>query len=295
MLRQIISIDEEKCNGCGLCILDCPEGALAIIDGKARLVGEIFCDGLGACIGRCPKGAITIEERNAEPYDERVVMARIEPKGKATISAHLQHLRSHGEFRLLEQALSYCKERGIEIDEEFEKSAENETQSPHDHAGHTCPGSRVMTLDRESLPETECRSEKRQSRLLHWPVQISLVPIAAPFFEDADLLLAADCVPFAYADFHEDFLRGKVCLVGCPKLDDAKKYLEKLSNIFRRNSIRSVTVAHMEVPCCSGMELLAREAAARSGKNIPIETCVISIGGEFVSSVRSNVTGASQA
>ncbi len=281
MERQIIRIDEDKCNGCGLCIPDCPEGALAIIDGKARLVGESFCDGLGACIGRCPQGAITIETRQAETYNERAVMDRIASKGINTIIAHLEHLKNHGQWDFLEEALSYCREKGLDIEEEFGNAHSSIEESDHRHEGHACPGSRVLNLEHEPSDE-EPKREKRNSRLSHWPVQISLVPPSAPFFENADILLTADCVPFAYADFHEELLRGRICLVGCPKLDDADRYLEKLSEIFRRNKINSITVAHMEVPCCFGMVQLAMEAVARSGKEIPISTCTISIAGEPV-------------
>ena len=214
MKRQIITIDENRCTGCGLCIPNCAEGALRIIDGKARLVSDLFCDGLGACIGHCPEGAITMEIREAEPYDESKVMENIARRGPNVIKAHPA------------RALDGCP-----------------------------------------------------SRLRQWPVQIMLVPPDAPFLDGADLLVAADCVPFAYASFHENLLAGKALLVGCPKLDDAEHYLEKLTEMFKRADVRSVTVAHMEVPCCSGLVRLVERAIRDSGKDIPFEARTIGIRG----------------
>jgi NAD-dependent dihydropyrimidine dehydrogenase PreA subunit len=227
--RKIIRIDEEKCNGCGLCIPNCKEGALQIIDGKARLVSEVFCDGLGACLGHCPQGAITIEEREAEAFDEKKVQ---------------KHL--HG---------------------------------AHAHDGG-CPGSKIMDFRKKKEPSSQKPPAGRESELAQWPVQIMLVPPHAPYFADADLLIAADCVPFAYASFHEDLLRGKILLVGCPKLDDIEVYREKLSQIIKDNSIKSVTYAHMEVPCCFGLVGVIQDAISVSGKNIPFEEITISIKGE---------------
>ncbi len=282
MKRQIIRIDDEKCNGCGLCIPNCPEGALRIIDGKARLVGDLLCDGLGACIGHCPEGAITIETREAERYDERTVMANVASQGPGVVLAHLQHLQEHGEWHDLDEALAYCSENGIAVPDEFTVS---QRQAGHPlHAAHAggCPGSRIMNFDSAAACDGSPAPAGAPSRLRHWPVQITLVPPTAPFLEGAHLLIAADCVPFAYADFHEELLRGKVCLVGCPKLDDAEAYIEKLSDMFRRNDIRSITVAHMEVPCCFGMVKLVDAAMERSGKRIPVETRMIGVKGNQI-------------
>lgn len=280
MKRQIIRIDEEKCTGCGLCIPNCPEGALQVIEGKARLVGDLLCDGLGACIGHCPEGAITVETREAEPYDERTVMENIASQDPAVVRAHLAHLRDHGERLLLDEALAYCSENEIELPDEFTSS---QRQAGHPlraaHAGG-CPGSRIMHLDSAAACGESQSSAKRPSELRHWPVQITLVPPTAPFVNGADVLIAADCVPFAYPDFHGELLRGRVCLVGCPKLDDAERYREKLTEMFCRNDIRSVTVAHMEVPCCFGMVKLVENAIERSGRHIPLETRMITVRGE---------------
>jgi len=267
-VRQIIRIDEEKCTGCGECIPGCPEGALQVIDGKARLISDLFCDGLGACIGNCPVDAITVEEREAEPYDERRVMANIARQGPNTINAHLEHLRGHGEFELLKTALDFLRERGIRV------------PPPAAHAGGGCPGSRVVQL--EERPAAEAPAGRAVSRLRQWPVQITLVPPHAPYLQGADVALIADCVPFAYANLHEDFIKGRVVLVGCPKLDDVQAYRKKLAEVFRQNDIKSIAVVHMEVPCCSGLIHVLRQALGDAGKQIPVTETMISIRGEVL-------------
>lgn len=272
--RKIIRIDIEKCTGCGECIPNCPEGALQMIDGKARLVSDLFCDGLGACIGTCAFGAIAIEEREAEEYDERKVMANIVPHGQNTIRAHLKHLKEHGADDYYQEAVAYLKDSGIGIPAE---------ESPHVPLPGGCPGSRVLDLsDGACADEPAAAGERRQSRLRQWPVQIMLVPPTAPYFKGADLVVAADCVPFAYPEFHEDFLKGKVLLVGCPKLDDSEYYEKKLSTILKQNDIKSVTVVHMEVPCCFGMVMLLESALKASGKDIPFSDVTIGVKGTVV-------------
>lgn len=283
MERSVIRIDEEKCTGCSLCIPNCPEGAIQVIDGKARLVSDLLCDGLGACLGHCPEGAITIEKREAEPYEERAAMESIARQGANVLRAHLDHLRDHGQNEYLAEALAYCTERDIEIPEGFAASRRHEHPL---HAAHTggCPGTGIMSDIGATARAVSGPLDARPSRLQHWPVQIMLVPPTAPFLKNADVLLAADCVPFAYADFHEELLRGRVCLVGCPKLDDARLYEEKLAEMFRRNDVRSVTVAHMEVPCCFGLVKLVESAIERTGKRIPLETRMITVRGKQASS-----------
>jgi len=278
MKRKIIKIDEEKCNGCSLCIPNCPEGALQIIDGKARLISDLFCDGLGACIGHCPEGAIEIEEREAEEYDEKKVMENIVKQGDNTIKAHLEHLKEHGEENYLNQAIDYLKEQNIEnpLKEEIDK--------PPLPCG--CPGSNMIdmrTNEKETTDEKNTTNSniKQKSELRQWPVQINLVPVNAPYFEEADLLITADCVPFAYANFHSDFLQNKILLIGCPKLDDIEAYKEKITEILKLNNIRSVTVAIMEVPCCFGLKSAVEEAIKNSGKDIPLEQSIITIQGEI--------------
>lgn len=284
MRRKIIKIDDDKCTGCGLCIPNCPEGALQLIDGKARLVSDLFCDGLGACIGHCPEDAIAVEEREAEEYDERRVMANIVKQGENVIRAHLEHLREHGQGEILDEAIQFLKERGIEVPPGFSREPgerELAVNCP------SCPGTKAMDFrgGEASRGEAERPSAPRRSRLGQWPVQIMLVPPSAPYFRDADLLLAADCVPFAYPSFHEDLLAGKILLVGCPKLDDADFYVEKLTEILKRNDIRSVTVAHMEVPCCTGIVRIAEAALAASGKDVPLTAVELGVKGEKLSEV----------
>ena len=279
--RKIIKIDENKCNGCSLCIPNCPEGALQIIDGKARLISDLFCDGLGACIGHCPEGAINIEEREAEPYDEKKVMENIVKQGKNVIKAHLEHLKDHGEKEYLKGALEVLKEKGLE--NPFQKHAlKNAHAHAHMHAQGGCPGSKVMDFssEKKSGQKTKKRTSASSSELRQWPVQIMLVPAFAPYLNGADLLVAADCVPFAYADFHEELLKDKVLLVGCPKLDDADFYKEKITQILKDNDVKSVTCAHMEVPCCFGLVNIIQEAVKGSGKNIPFHELTIGIKGD---------------
>jgi NAD-dependent dihydropyrimidine dehydrogenase PreA subunit len=231
-VRKIVNIDEDKCNGCGLCVPSCAEGAIKVINGKAKLRADNLCDGLGACLGECPQGAITITERDADEFDEAAV----------------------------------------------EKHFEAEAKAAPQHAGHGCPGSRVMEINRSAEPKSSgCACS---SQLTQWPVQLMLVPVKAAYFDNADILVTADCVPFAYANYHIDLLKGKKVLVGCPKLDDNDFYLEKLTEIFSQNRIKSVTVAFMEVPCCGGIVRAVEEALRRSGKNLPLEKIRITINGE---------------
>jgi len=270
--RKIIKIDLEKCTGCGDCIPNCPEGALQIIDGKARLVSDLFCDGLGACIGHCPESAITVEEREAVLYDEKKVMENIIKQGKNVIKAHLEHLREHKEEKYLAEAIDFLKTRSIEIPGE---------KSPHLHKDTPCgcPSAQVLDLKKTKGYKPE-RKHKSKPQLENWPVQIRLVPPFAPYLNNSDLLVAADCVPFAYADFHQDFLKDKVLLIGCPKLDDAEYYQQKIKDILKENNIKSVTCVHMEVPCCFGLVKLLKEAISLSGKKVPFKEVTISVKGE---------------
>ena len=272
--RKIIKIDDDKCNGCGLCIPNCPEGALQVIDGKARLVSDLFCDGLGACIGYCPQGAITIEERPAQKYDERKVMENIVKQGKNVIRAHLEHLKGHNEEAYLSEAINFLREKCI-----VNPLEEKTVFTAHKH---TCPSSREIDLRQIQNDRKGKASYKAVSQLANWPIQIKLAPINASYFKDADLLIAADCVCFSYANFHEDFLRNKILLVGCPKLDDAALYQEKITQILKNNNIKSITCVHMEVPCCFGLVSLVKSAISSSGKDIPFKEINISIKGETI-------------
>jgi NAD-dependent dihydropyrimidine dehydrogenase PreA subunit len=272
--RKIISIDKEKCNGCGLCVPDCPEGALQIIDGKARLVGDLLCDGLGACLNKCPEGAISVEERDAEPYDEFRVMANVVPQGRNVIQAHLKHLREHNQSLYLQQALAYLRERGIEMD------PPRLTTLTEAHRPNGCPGSQAMAF---APAGDSVESGARRSQLTHWPVQLHLLSPSAPQYRNSDLLLAADCVPFALADFHKDHLRGKTLAIACPKLDQGQEaYIAKLAALIDEAEVRSVKVMIMQVPCCSGLLRLATEAMAQANRKIPITCTVVSIRGEIL-------------
>ena len=290
MKRSVIHIDDEKCNGCGLCIPNCPEGAIQIIDGKARLVSDLFCDGLGACIGHCPEGAINIEEREAEPYDEHKVMENVIKGGEGVTRAHLKHLKDHGQHEYLGQAIAFLREKDMKMPEmeEVQPGMEAGGGCPGARMGdfrHAdgCPGSRTVDSRKDGIEAGEHGASPGGSELRQWPVQLQLVNVNAPYFQDADIVIAADCVPFAYADFHKRFLQGKTLIIFCPKLDKMPEaYIEKLAEIFRNNTVRSVAVIHMEVPCCFGLTKLVEEAVKRSGKTMAIKDYTISIKGELV-------------
>ncbi|HDP80536.1 MAG TPA: 4Fe-4S dicluster domain-containing protein [Spirochaetes bacterium] len=277
MKRKIIKIDEERCDGCGNCIPDCPEGALQMIDGKARLVSDLFCDGLGACMGACPRGAITVEEREALPYDEKRVMESIIPQGPGVIRAHLLHLREHGEFAFLRQAIEALDEKGIDVPDMFRQHASGPA------ASFACPGSLEVDM-RGARPADHGRRAlpQQKSELRQWPVQLKLVNPAAPYFQDADLLIAADCAPVAFGGFHEQFLKNKTVIIFCPKLDPyGEEYIEKLAAVFSTHTINSVTMVRMEVPCCGGVGMIVQKAMEKAGKNIPVHEHVVGINGEL--------------
>jgi ferredoxin len=252
--RKIIKIDEELCNGCGNCIPACPEQALQIVETsngpKARIVKEIYCDGLGACIGNCPTDALMLVEEEAEPYDEEATVARI----KDMLEKHVSHQK--------------------------EQSAKMQRHARADSEGaHVCPGAAVVQWDDKTEPE-----EKRlraASELRQWPVQIHLVPPTAPYLRSADIVVIADCVPFAYANLHEDFLKGRSVLVGCPKFDNAEAYIEKIAQIIEHARPKSIKVVRMEVPCCSGLTHIVTEARKRADSSIPVEEIVVGIKGEI--------------
>lgn len=258
MKRKIVKIDEDKCNGCGLCVPSCAEGAIQIVDGKARLVADKLCDGLGACLGDCPLDAITVIEREADEFDEAAVEAHLQQIGRPPAAhghAPTPAPAPHGGGCPSAQVRSFAPPAG------------------------GCPSARVVNFERPAK-ESAASAAPAQSRLAQWPVQLHLVPPTAPFLRGADVLLAADCAPFAYANFHEDLLKGKALLIACPKLDNTEPYLEKLVAMIRQSEIRSLTVVHMEVPCCTGLIHIARQAIARSGREIPLETVRIGIQGE---------------
>ena len=298
MKRQIIKIDDEKCNGCGLCVPNCHEGALQVIDGKVRLISDLFCDGLGACIGHCPEGAIEIEEREAEPYNEKKVMELMVPKGRNTILAHLEHLRDHNEQQFLAEAIQYLKENNIDMsikeNETNKKSASafsNIAAARLETQGSACgcPGAAAkdFRIDEaqvaeagKNLPESNGNAP---SELRQWPVQLHLLNPQASYFRNADVVLAADCAAFAMGSFHSRFLKGRSIAIACPKLDTNKEsYLQKLTSMISESKINSLTVVIMEVPCCGGLLQMAQTAKQNSGRNIPIKLAVVSVQGEVL-------------
>lgn len=280
MKRTIIKIDEDKCNGCGLCVSGCHEGALQIIDDKARLISDLFCDGLGACIGDCPVGAIELEEREAVAYDEIQVMERMIEKGENTILAHLKHLKDHNEMTFFKQGVDYLKEKNIDIN--LSSIMEPIPTNHHHHNGGGCPGSREMQFNKTTAPATVATTEQ-PSELTQWPVQLHLLNPHAGYLAGADLLLAADCTAFALGSFHGKLLKGKALAIACPKLDSNQdSYLDKLVTMINDSKINTLTVAVMEVPCCGGLLQLAKKALMLAGRKIPVKLIVVGIQGEII-------------
>jgi NAD-dependent dihydropyrimidine dehydrogenase PreA subunit len=269
MERQIIRIDESKCDGCGICCEGCPEGALQMIDGKARLVSEITCDGLGACVGECPQGAITVERREAAAYDERTTLDGIIPEGVATLRAHLKHLHEHGQTTYLNQALAHLRDLGHAVPEYREQIA---------HQG--CPGSAPRSFVR--VPAATPARDGLTSQLAQWPVQLHLISPMNPVFQGADLLLAADCVAFAMPDFNQEWLPGRKLAIACPKLDQGQEiYRDKLTALVDEAQVSTISVMIMEVPCCGGLLRLAQEAVSRATRKVPIQAIVVGLNGEI--------------
>ncbi len=268
--RKIINIDKQKCNGCGQCVPNCPEGAIQIIDNKAHLISDLFCDGLGACIGHCPVGAITIEEREAEGYDEARVMENIIKGGANVIKAHLEHLKDHGETEYLKQAIDALKSKGIRPPD-LEKAK-------HSHAG--CPGAMMMDFSKEQQGDVE-EDGTRVSQLRQWPVQLHLVSPTASYYRKMDVVLSADCVAYTLADFHKDYLKGKSLAIACPKLDHGQDiYIDKIIALIEQAEINSLTVMTMEVPCCGGLLELAKKASNSAKRKVPLKHVVVSIKGK---------------
>jgi len=311
MKREIITIDENLCNGCGLCVPNCHEGALQIIDGKARLVSDLMCDGIGACIGHCPEGAITIEEREAEPYDEIKVMQQLIGKGKNTLIAHLGHLKEHGEKDFLRQGVKFM----LENQDQLDYNADEVLEAVHNHNNHNnhnhhndhnhqnnqnqkgiltdlsasvetgiscgCAGSATQTF--APVPMTESQSGRNQpSALTHWPVQMHLINPRAGHFHGSHLLLAADCTAFSLGSFHPDYLEGKTLAIACPKLDSNREvYVEKLRILIEESQIDRLTVMIMEVPCCAGLLQMAELALSQCSRQIPVELIIVSVDGKI--------------
>jgi len=289
MEREIIKIDEEKCNGCGLCVPNCHEGALQIIDGKVRLISDLMCDGLGACLGHCPEGAIIIERREAEPYDEVKVMEIMVSKGFNTVVAHLRHLKEHHEILFLKQGMSFliANESKLDFMVSDVKSAVHQQGSSHDESacGGGCPGSKTVIFDPAEFKMADPQNNGSfQSRLRQWPVQLHLINPGAAHFNGSDLLVAADCSAFALGDFHQNWLKNKTLVIACPKLDHGKEiYLQKFIALIDNAKVNTITVLIMEVPCCGGLLQLVEMAASRSGRKVPVKAITVSIKGEILS------------
>ena len=283
MKREIIKVDEEKCNGCGLCIPSCPEGALQIIDGKARLVSDLMCDGLGACIGECPEGAIEIEEREAEPYNEVAVIKEIVKFGENTVVAHLKHLLDHNEMMYFETAVGYLEENsgsiGFDLEDVLDKVYAKSVGGDCAHCG--CPGAK--SFERDGVPRDEVPGDAVPSQLRQWPVQMHLINPSAPHFRNAEVLLAADCVAFSVGNFHQKYLKGRSLAIACPKLDQGKEvYVEKLKTMIDEANIKELNVMVMEVPCCSGLVHIANLAREAASRKIQIKKTIIGIKGEVL-------------
>lgn len=282
MKRTIIKIDEGLCNGCGICVTGCHEGALQIIDDKARLISELFCDGLGACIGECPEGAIELEEREAEPYDEVKTIERIAKTGKNTVLAHLRHLRDNNERGYVKQGIQYLTENNLftEIINEFKMETHNHNDGGGSFCG--CPGSKTMDL-RSNDTDTDTTNVTVESQLRQWPIQLHLVNPNAPYFRNADVVVAADCVAFSYGNFHNEFLKGKSLVIACPKLDSNMDiYVEKIKTMVSEAKVNTLTVLLMEVPCCGGLLQLTKKAVEQSGRKVPIKAITIGISGKVL-------------
>ena len=295
MIREIVKIDEDLCNGCGVCVPGCHEGALQIIDGKARLVSDLLCDGLGACLNDCPQGAIAIEKREAEPYDEIKVMDLMVTKGKNTVIAHMIHLKDHNETGFLKQAVSYLKEHEASLD--FNIYAVIKTVHNHgkvapvasikpmgqmQHAGGGCPGSQTMSFDPQSAA-VDNNTISGKSELRQWPVQMHLINPEASYFKGADVLLAADCVAFALGDFHSKWLKDKSLAIACPKLDsDQESYVEKVHAMIDEAKVNTITVLVMQVPCCGGLTRIVKNAQERATRKVPVKLVVVSIDGDIL-------------
>ncbi len=295
MKRTMINIDEDKCNGCGVCVPNCHEGALQIIDGKARLISDLMCDGLGACIGHCPQGAIELEEREAAPYDETAVMEQMASKGYNTIKAHLIHMKEHKEFGYMKEGIKWLKANQDKIDFELEKlikevhnhgQAVETKQMATPHQGG-CPGSQSMSFKSDmrmaSTQQPAAENQYGASALQQWPVQLHLLNPMAEYMQNADLLVAADCTAFSMGDFHKH-LEGKSLAIACPKLDNGKEtYIEKLHMMIDEAKINTITVMMMEVPCCGGLLSIIQAALAQSKRYVPVKLVMVSIRGEVIS------------
>jgi len=304
MIREIIKIDEEKCNGCGLCIPNCHEGALQIIDDKAVLISDLMCDGLGACIGHCPQGALSVEKREAVLYDEVKVMKGMIKKGKNVVIAHLKHLKEHGEHDYLNQGMQFLIHKGNEklfAPGEVISEINAYTGTGMKNGGETinitktrimteefvmtggCPGSRSISFNNDMSDDQNLQHNDQPSALRQWPVQLHLINPHASYFRNSDLLISADCVAYSLGDFHARYLKNKTLIIACPKLDSNQEvYLEKLKILIHESGINTITIMIMEVPCCGGLLHMVQSLVAESSRKIPVKVLVAGIRGEIL-------------
>jgi NAD-dependent dihydropyrimidine dehydrogenase PreA subunit len=285
MKREIVNIDEDLCTGCGDCVPACHEGALQIIDGKARLVSDLMCDGLGACLGHCPEGAVTIEKREAEAYNEEKVMEIMAIKGENTVIAHMVHLKEHNETSFLKQAVKYLRENADKLDLNVDgiiQRVHNHGKQVHLHGGD-CPGSQARSFEPKSVVVDTNQKVFTRSELRQWPVQMHLINPLANYFQNADVLLAADCVAFALGNFHQNYLKGKSLAIACPKLDHGQDiYIEKIRSLIDDSKINTLNVMIMQVPCCGGLLQMIKTAAVSAKRKVPVKLTIVAIEGEIL-------------
>jgi ferredoxin len=297
MVREMVKIDEELCDGCGQCIPNCHEGALQMIDNKARLVSDLMCDGLGACLGHCPQGAITIEKREAEPYDETKVMAVMVTKGANTVVAHLTHLKEHNEMEYLGEGVRYLKAHEDELEFEVREvlSRVHRSNVEEHQLGCGCPGSEARSFTPQSavgqpvamVPVTMAPSAmtggSQPSELRQWPVQMHLINPTASYFRQTDMVLAADCVAFSLGNFHSKWLKGKTLAIACPKLDDGQEtYVSKIKSLIDDTKINTLTVMMMQVPCCGGLLQIVKTAISQAQRKVPVKAVIVGVEGEIL-------------
>ncbi len=297
MIREVVKIDEELCDGCGECIPNCHEGALQMIDGKARLISDLMCDGLGACLGHCPQGAIEIEKREAEPYNETKVMEIMVEKGKNTVVAHLQHLKEHNETEFLKEGIEYLKqnEASLEFNLQEVMNQVHNARVEEEQLACGCAGSEARSFAPRSAVVTGAVpaagaftmaggvQNEQPSELRQWPVQMHLINPSASYFQETDLLLAADCVAFSLGNFHSKWLKGKTLTIACPKLDSGlEEYVSKITALIDEAKINTLTVMMMQVPCCGGLLQMVKMAAGQATRKVPIKSVIVGVEGEIL-------------
>lgn len=283
MIREIVNIDEDLCNGCGDCVPACHEGALQVIDGKVRLVSDLMCDGLGACLGHCPQGAISIEKREAEPYDEVKVMQIMVTKGKNTVVAHMKHLKDHNEKGYLKEAVQYLRENAEKLSFDAVAAISEVHHSGSHQSGGGCPGSRAMSFEPKTAVVAGNDLITGQSELSQWPVQMHLINPRAGYFQHSDVVLAADCVAFALGNFHQKYLKGKSLTIACPKLDsNQESYLQKIISLIDDAEINTLHVMIMQVPCCGGLLQMVKQALGQASRKVPVKLTVVGIEGNIL-------------